>query len=261
MAAAESVEHELHVRAYAAAFAEFHAGCLGQCVAQGAGGVLQGGGVDGDGVVGGAADAADAGGGDDEFVQLLVVGVELEVEGAVLAACEGDGLPDFAVADGGDDEGVGAGLGGAEVVVALGVGVGAGGGAVEVDGGEVEGLAAVGVGDAAAECGGGGGGGSVAVVVVTVVLGVKGDGCPQQQEEGKEGGRIHLHHLLQSFLFKMVLRLSFKNRSLCHVEHCSPPTNGGGKRGCEAESKHLPNTSQRIVGSLDCARDDRENDF
>ena len=26
----------------------------------------------------------------------------------------------------------------------------------------------------------------------------------------------------------------------CHVEHCSPPTNGGGKRGCEAKSKHLP---------------------
>ena len=25
----------------------------------------------------------------------------------------------------------------------------------------------------------------------------------------------------------------------CHVEHCSPPTNGGGKRGCEAKSKHL----------------------
>ena len=79
----------------------------------------------------------------------------------------------------------------------------------------------------------------------------------------------------------------------CHVEHCSPPTNGGGKRGCEAESKHpttgtahtvrsfdyalrasLRMTGQKkgkniplreqpaghvhLVKSLDCARDDRD---
>ena len=35
------------------------------------------------------------------------------------------------------------------------------------------------------------------------------------------------------------------------------PSIGRAKRG-EAKSKHLPNTSQRIVESLDCVRDDRE---
>ena len=205
MAAAEAVEHELHVGAHSAAFAQLDSGCLGQCVAQGPGGVLQFGGVDGHGVVGRAAHAAEAGGGDDEFVQLPVVGAEGEVEHAAFVAGEGDGLPDFAVADGGDDEGVGAGLGGAEVVAAPVVGVGAAGGALEVDAGVVDGLA-VGGGDAAAEFGGGGGGGGAAVVVgvtVVVVLGVGLRGCPQQEEaQEEEGFCIHLYHHLQSFCSK-----------------------------------------------------------
>ena len=54
--------------------------------------------------------------------------------------------------------------------------------------------------------------------------------------------------------------LSFKNRSLCHVEHCSPPPNGGAKRGLKRSRNISLILFRCVVRPLDCARGDRANE-
>ncbi|MCL1615978.1 hypothetical protein M3090_06175, partial [Bacteroides sp. ET71] len=47
----------------------------------------------------------------------------------------------------------------------------------------------------------------------------------------------------------------------CHVEHCSPPPNGGAKRGLKRSRNISLILFRRVVRSLDCARDDRKMNF
>ena len=100
MAAAEAVQHQLHVRAHAATLAELHARSLGQGVAQGLGGIVQLGGIHGHGVVGRTLHAAHAGSGDHHLIQLAVFGAEGEVLHEVLTAAQGDFFFDCLIADG-----------------------------------------------------------------------------------------------------------------------------------------------------------------
>ena len=137
MLSAEAVEHQLHVRAYASALAQFHAGCSGERIAQVLGRVLHVARIDGDGVVGGTLYPADACGGHCHGIQLFRVGAEGEVERTPFVAVERYFPLHTFISHGGDDEGIFA-LRSREPVTALLVRLGTEGSSFQVDGGKVD---------------------------------------------------------------------------------------------------------------------------
>ena len=100
---AETVEHQLHVRAYTARFAEFHARCFGERVAQAFGGVLQFLGIYGYGVESRTFQAADAVGNDYDFIQFFHLRSDGDMLFYALAVDKPDLLFYCFIADGGYD--------------------------------------------------------------------------------------------------------------------------------------------------------------
>ena len=172
VAATKAVQHQLHVRAHAAALAQFHAWCLGQRVAQGLGRVVQLGGIHGHGIVGGTLHAAYAGSGDHHLVQLAMFGAESEVLHEALAAAQGDFFFYRLIADGRDHQGVRSSRG-METIAALGIDVGTVRSSLQVDTGKVYGFV-VGGSDAAAQLN------AVGAMVAAAMLGLCPEGCQEQ---------------------------------------------------------------------------------
>ena len=183
--AAEAVEHELHVRSYAAALAQLHARCLGQDIAQVLGRVLHLGGIDGHGIVGRTLHARYAVGGHGHLVKLVGERFEAYVQFQPPVGFKAYTAFHVLVADGRDHQCVVA-CRCFDVVEALVVGDAAQGGTLELHGGVVH-HASLGRDDTPRQQG-------VASPVVAV-LGVQGQAQQRQQgQQGENGCLSYMFH-------------------------------------------------------------------